>query len=210
MGLLRLAGRRAPRLAHELPRDQTSRSAVAPTVVEQRLVRLVQEALAQLRRPVGEHTREHHRVIAPRQRVGAEVAGANIFVNAIAPGGVATPVFDDYLARLDEESRNRFFQMIPAGRLGIERNRLAFLPNGTELLVTGERAQRLLRVQLASGDIDSSMTTGQATSHMVAATPDGARAYTANITGMSVSALDVPSKALAVEHGSSHPRRGGA
>lgn len=74
---------------------------------------------------------------------------------------------------------------------------LAFLPNGTDLLVTGERTQRLLRVQLANGAIDSSMTTGQATSHMVAATPDGARAYTANITGMSVSAIDVASKALA-------------
>jgi DNA-binding beta-propeller fold protein YncE len=74
---------------------------------------------------------------------------------------------------------------------------LAFLPNGADLLVTGERTQRLLRVQVATGAIDSSMTTGQATSHMVAATPDGARAYTANITGMSVSAIDVPTKTLA-------------
>ena len=57
-------------------------------------------------------------VIAFTRSVAAEVAGANIFVNAIAPGGVATPMFDDYLDRLDPEARGRLFQMIPAGRLG--------------------------------------------------------------------------------------------
>lgn len=57
-------------------------------------------------------------VIAFTRSVGAEVAGANIYVNAIAPGGVATPMFDDYLARMEPEARGRLFQMIPAGRLG--------------------------------------------------------------------------------------------
>ncbi len=57
-------------------------------------------------------------VIAFTRAVAAEVAGANIFINAIAPGGVATPMFDDYLARLDEDARNRMFQFVPAGRLG--------------------------------------------------------------------------------------------
>ena len=57
-------------------------------------------------------------VVAFTRSVGAEVAGANVFVNAIAPGGVATPMFDDYLARLDDTARAGLFQMIPAGRLG--------------------------------------------------------------------------------------------
>ena len=57
-------------------------------------------------------------VIAFTRSVAAEVAGANVFVNAIAPGGVATPMFEDYLARIDDEARGRLFQMIPAGRLG--------------------------------------------------------------------------------------------
>jgi len=57
-------------------------------------------------------------VIAFTRSVGMEVAGANVFVNAIAPGGVATPMFEDYLSRLDEEARNRMFQFVPAGRLG--------------------------------------------------------------------------------------------
>jgi 3-oxoacyl-[acyl-carrier protein] reductase len=57
-------------------------------------------------------------VIAFTRAVGAEVAGANVFVNAIAPGGVATPMFDAYLAGLSDEERNRLYQIIPAGRLG--------------------------------------------------------------------------------------------
>ncbi|MFM5949766.1 MAG: SDR family NAD(P)-dependent oxidoreductase [Novosphingobium sp.] len=57
-------------------------------------------------------------VIAFTRSVGAEVAGANIFVNAIAPGGIATPMFDQYLAGIGPEGRNRLFQMVPAGRLG--------------------------------------------------------------------------------------------
>ena len=57
-------------------------------------------------------------VIAFTRSVAAEVAGANIFVNAIAPGGVATPMFDQYLGSLDAEARGRLFQIIPAGRLG--------------------------------------------------------------------------------------------
>jgi YVTN family beta-propeller protein len=71
---------------------------------------------------------------------------------------------------------------------------MAFLPGDRQLLVTGERAQRLLVVDLASGAIDSSMVTGQATTHMVALTRDGSRAFTTNISAMSVSAIDVASR----------------
>jgi 3-oxoacyl-[acyl-carrier protein] reductase len=57
-------------------------------------------------------------VIAFTRSVAAEVAGANVFVNAIAPGGVATPMFDAYLAKLDAAAQAALFQLIPAGRLG--------------------------------------------------------------------------------------------
>jgi len=73
---------------------------------------------------------------------------------------------------------------------------MAFLPGDRQLLVTGERAQRLLLVDLASGAIDSSMVTGQATTHMVTLSRDGTRAFTTNITAMSVSAIDVATRTV--------------
>ena len=57
-------------------------------------------------------------VIAFTKSVAAEVAGANIFVNAMAPGGVATPDLTEYFERAGEEKRNQFWQVVPAGRLG--------------------------------------------------------------------------------------------
>ncbi len=57
-------------------------------------------------------------VIAFTKAVALDVAGANIFVNAIAPGGVLTPDFAAYFERSSEEERNRFNQLVPLGRLG--------------------------------------------------------------------------------------------
>jgi 3-oxoacyl-[acyl-carrier protein] reductase len=50
--------------------------------------------------------------------VAAEVAGGNIYVNAIAPGGIQTPDFEMYFARSTEEQKNRLMQLIPLGRFG--------------------------------------------------------------------------------------------
>ena len=57
-------------------------------------------------------------VIAFTRSVAYEVAGANILVNAMAPGGVATPAFNDYLENIGEEARNRLWQGCPSGRFG--------------------------------------------------------------------------------------------
>ena len=73
---------------------------------------------------------------------------------------------------------------------------MAFLPDGKRLLVTGERAQRVLLVDVESGAIDSSMSTGQPTTHMVVVTRDGRQAFTTNIAGKSVSAIDVASRKI--------------
>ena len=57
-------------------------------------------------------------VLAFTRSVAVEVAGANIFVNAIAAGGILTPPMEAYLGGLTEEARNRIHQFIPLGRLG--------------------------------------------------------------------------------------------
>lgn len=73
---------------------------------------------------------------------------------------------------------------------------LAFLGDNASLLVTGERAQRVLVVNVDNGMIDSSMRTNQPSTHMVSASRDHTRAFTTNITGMSVSAIDVPQRTV--------------
>ena len=58
-------------------------------------------------------------VIAFTRSVAHEVAGAGILVNAMAPGGVATPAFLDYLEQVGEEARMRLWQSCPSGRFGL-------------------------------------------------------------------------------------------
>lgn len=57
-------------------------------------------------------------VVAFTRSVAHEVVGAGILVNAMAPGGVATPAFQDYLDAVGEEARNRLWQSCPMGRFG--------------------------------------------------------------------------------------------
>lgn len=57
-------------------------------------------------------------VISLTRTTALDVAGANIFVNAIACGGVLTPPFEAYLDQASEAQRNSLYQMVPAGRLG--------------------------------------------------------------------------------------------
>lgn len=57
-------------------------------------------------------------VIAFSKSLAAEVAGANIHVNVLAPSGIATPEFNAYLGSIGEEARNRLWQAVPSGRLG--------------------------------------------------------------------------------------------
>jgi 3-oxoacyl-[acyl-carrier protein] reductase len=50
--------------------------------------------------------------------VALDVAGANIYVNAIACGGVLTPPFEAYLAKATEDEKRNLYQLIPLGRIG--------------------------------------------------------------------------------------------
>jgi YVTN family beta-propeller protein len=70
-----------------------------------------------------------------------------------------------------------------------------FLPGDeTRVAVTSETTQNVVIVNLASGSVEHAIPTAAATSHMVAITADGRRAFTSNIGGGSVSELDLTSR----------------
>ena len=58
-------------------------------------------------------------VVSFTQTCALDVAGANIYVNAIACGAVLTPPFEAYLAKASEEQKRNLFQLIPLGGLGL-------------------------------------------------------------------------------------------
>ena len=51
------------------------------------------------------------------KNVALEVAGAGIYVNTMACGGIMTPPMKHYLSTCTEEDKNRIFQLIPLGRI---------------------------------------------------------------------------------------------
>jgi 3-oxoacyl-[acyl-carrier protein] reductase len=57
-------------------------------------------------------------VISLTRTTAYDVAGANIYVNAIACGFMRTPAFETYLANASEQERSGLFQLVPLGRLG--------------------------------------------------------------------------------------------
>ena len=71
---------------------------------------------------------------------------------------------------------------------------IAFLPDGKHLVVTAEAQKKLLVVDIDSGKVEAAIDTGQLTSHMVALSPKGDRAYVANIRSGSMTAIDLVKK----------------
>lgn len=63
--------------------------------------------------------------------------------------------------------------------------------DGRRLAVTAEGSRHLLVVNPRSGTVEAEIATGQEVSHMVAVTPDGKRAFVANIGSGSVTAVDL-------------------
>ncbi|HEX8655170.1 MAG TPA: YncE family protein [Allosphingosinicella sp.] len=99
----------------------------------------------------------------------------------VAYGGRTIDVFD--VAR---RTRLRTIDLAPnEGPHG-----LVWLRDG-RLVVTAERSRSLVVVDTARGDAVSAIATGQQGTHMVAVSPDGRRAFSANIASGTVSVLDL-------------------
>lgn len=71
---------------------------------------------------------------------------------------------------------------------------VAWLPDGRHVLVTSEESRKLLTVDVGEGKVVSTVDTDQETSHMVAVTADGTRAFVANIGSGSVTAIDLQAR----------------
>jgi YVTN family beta-propeller protein len=63
--------------------------------------------------------------------------------------------------------------------------------DGRRALVTAEGTKALLVVDVEKGAVEAVIETGQEVSHMVSATPDGERAFVANIGSGTVTAIDL-------------------
>lgn len=65
------------------------------------------------------------------------------------------------------------------------------------LLISAEREQKVLELNVDSGKVEQQFDTTQQATHMLALSPDKKRLYTANIGSGSISAIDLPSGKLA-------------
>ncbi len=76
---------------------------------------------------------------------------------------------------------------------------IEFLADGLHVAVTSERSQKLLIVNIATEETVHAIGTAAQASHMVALTPDGTRAFVANIASGSITALDLHTNKLIKE-----------
>lgn len=68
---------------------------------------------------------------------------------------------------------------------------IVWIPGTDEFLVTAEAEKKLLRINVATGELVAEIDTNQDISHMVAVTRDAKRAFVANIGSGSITAIDL-------------------
>jgi YVTN family beta-propeller protein len=124
----------------------------------------------------------HEAVIAPSGRVGVvTVYGAQTPGNELAIIDIKTGTLKRKMS-LGEYTR-------PHGAM--------FLPGDeSRVVVTSEATQRIVLVNLESGTVEGTISTGAAGSHMVGLTRDASRAFTSDVGTGAVSEMDLVKKAL--------------
>jgi YVTN family beta-propeller protein len=130
--------------------------------------------------PVG--TGPHEAAISPSGRTGVvtiygdRTPGNELAVIDIASGALTRTIF------LGQYTRPHGVVFIPG-----DESRVA---------VTSEKTQRLVIVNLLTGNIEAAIPTGAQGSHMAAMTADGKRVFTSNVFSGSVSELDLVNRTL--------------
>lgn len=125
--------------------------------------------------PVG--TGPHEAAISPDGRWGvATIYGTQVPGNQLAVLDLATKAVVRTID-LGEYTRPHDVEFIPG--------------TATKVLVTSEATRRVVRVDVATGTIESTIATDAQGSHMVGITADARRAFTANIGSGSVTELDL-------------------
>ncbi len=120
--------------------------------------------------------------------------GRTLFAPVYGSGGVGSPGTNGRAIDVIDIASRRLLRVIPLGR-GLRPHCPKFGPGGL-LYVSTELDNAITIIDPATGQIVGSIPTGQPESHMFAFSPDGRRAYTANVGPGTVSVLDVPARKL--------------
>ena len=142
--------------------------------------------------PVG--SGPHEAVIAPSGRI----AVVTIYGLAGAPG--------NQLAVIDV-SRSVVTRTISLGQYTRPHGAM-FLPGDEDrVAVTSETTQNVVIVNVPRGAVEAVVPTGALTSHMIAITADGTRAFTSDIRSGAVSELDLSARSLGTRDSGRAQRR---
>ena len=141
---------------------------------------------------------------------GHEVAAAPDGMTAYVPiygdSGVGRPGSDGRTMDVIDVASRRRVATIDFG--GPERPHCAVFGLDGRLYVTAELTSSIRVVDPRTNTVVDSIPTGQPESHMLALSRDGKRAWTSNVGTGTVSAIDIPSKAVtAVIHVAAHAQR---
>jgi YVTN family beta-propeller protein len=129
---------------------------------------------------------------------GHEVAvspdGSFGYVPIYGNSGVGKPGTDGSTLQVVDLQAGRVVTVIDLGK-HVRPHAAHFGPDGL-LYVTAELANAVYAVDAKSGKVVAEIPTGQPESHMLALSPDGSRAYTANVSTGTISVLDLRKRTL--------------
>ncbi len=135
---------------------------------------------------IGVDINGHEVAVSPDQRLG--------YVPIYGNSGVGKPGTDGSTIHVVDLRTFRTIRIIDLGR-PVRPHCAKFGPDGL-LYVTAELSKAVYVVDVASGKVGGEIPTGTDESHMLVISPDGKRAYTANVGPGSVSVLDLKKRAL--------------